>query len=126
MGRETESEGEHSRREVTLPQEALPEALSTVRLGPHRMDPPALHQPLLGSTLIVDDVLEPPFCSQSLFLLMSPATISWGQRGDTSQGQKPWALLSESPGESGERGPVCLHLADQPALHSPPRPGPAG
>lgn len=29
-------------------------------------------------TLMVDEVFEPPFCSHRLFLLMSPATISWG------------------------------------------------
>lgn len=67
--------------------EALPNALSRDPLYSQLLGLPSLHQPHLDPTLIVDDVLEPPFCSQRLFLLMSPATISWGQRKDMSQMQ---------------------------------------
>lgn len=36
---------------------------------------------------MVDEILEPPFCSHRLFLLMSPATISWGADTGSITGQ---------------------------------------
>lgn len=120
------------------PQEALRD--EHAHLGSHRAGPPALHQPPSGSTLIVDAVLEPPFCSQRLFLLMSPATMSWGQRGDTSQGRTadreasslgPASPACPSSGAQGERGerlvtsltsPPCTarHSRGQPAARGSP------
>lgn len=43
---------------------------------------------------MVDEILEPPFCSHRLFLLMSPATISWGQTQGLSQDRhSSWDLF---------------------------------
>ena len=47
-----------------------------------------------GVLLMVDEILEPPFCSHRLFLLMSPATISWGQTQGLSQDRySSWDLF---------------------------------
>lgn len=150
-GKEPESKGEHGRREMLLPPGSPPRGTQD---GPSwlspadPLSPPPRHT---DSTLMVDEVLEPPSCSQRLFLLMSPATMSWGQKEDTSPlqtagwGPKPWALLSclALPGQArpacllpaggprarerqGRAGcTFCLHPAKPPSPRRRPRSGPA-
>lgn len=67
-------------------------------------------RPSVNPTFIVDGALEPPFCSQRLFLLMSPATISWGHRKGMSQVQTlHYGELSLLPGLA-RLGPRPAHL----------------
>lgn len=83
LGKQTETKVSKAEGRCCRLQEALSDALRRVPLCSHPLDlldPLSPHQVHLDATLIVDEVLDPPFCSQRLFLLMSPATISWGQK----------------------------------------------
>lgn len=78
-------------------------------LPAHLLDPPPASA-AFRRTLTVDEVLGPPFCSQRSRLLMSPATISWGQREAASQGAPTGGAGSPGPATiPGPQGrPACL------------------
>ena len=74
----------------------------------------SLHGPHLDSTLAVVGALESPFCSQSFFLVMSPATMSWGQKEGQLQ-TAAWGFQASGPSvlphlAGGLDLPACLRI----------------